>query len=47
VHLIREILKGLKARRVNGGHVSQAENDDRRQIRKLVHDLVEFIGGAE
>jgi hypothetical protein len=47
VHGIRQILEGLQTGGVDRRHVAQTKNQDGRQLRKTMDDLLDLVGGAE
>ena len=47
VHLIGEIANSAETGGINGGHIAQPENDDRRQRGQVIQNVGELIRGAE
>ncbi len=44
VHLVGKILQRLQAGGVDGRHIAESQNNDRREIRQTRNNRIDFIG---
>ena len=47
VHAVGKILQRLQAGGIDGCHIAESKNNDRRQIGQTIYDRIDFVGCAK